>query len=255
MLRPLYLDPAVAWQVRLDAGVALNVSAQGRARSLYPLQRLARVVCGRQAQWRSDALLACLEAGVPIVFTDARQGTIGWCFGARRRETTLAALLREGLTQPAWPDRFESWLRAAQRREILAALGRLSLGTQKLEPTHVRALLCNHHRQRVGLPAGPWLRALQSASAGLAAQACAQQIGDPELLAFARPGLHLPQVLATLLQWRAHALLHEWPLAALRSTAPARLAAMAVEARSALLQRGCGDLLGDLELTLREWLL
>ena len=46
IITPLYLDAAWPWQVRLDDGPALHISAPGRARSLYPLQRLARVVSG-----------------------------------------------------------------------------------------------------------------------------------------------------------------------------------------------------------------
>ncbi len=253
--RPLYLDPAVPWLVRLEDGVALGIAGEGRTRSLYPLRRLSRVVCGRRAQWCSEALLACLEAGVPIVFTDTRRGTIGWCFGARRRETTLAQLLREGLTHPEWPSRFDAWLAAVQRREMRAALAALGQRTHRLDALHVRALLSNRLRQRIGAPAGRWLRALHLACGALAAEAAQRLVGDPALLAFARPGLHLPQTLAALLEWREHRLLHEWPLAELRSTPPERLAAMALESRSALLHRGCGEFLGDLELALREWLL
>lgn len=252
--RPLYLDPGIVWQVRLDDGVALSIAADGRTRSLYPLQRLSRVVCGRQVQWRTDALLACLEAGVPIVFNDARRGTIGWCFGARRRETTLAQLLREGLSQPQWPDRFGTWVAAVERREMLYALAYMGVRAARLEARHVRALLCNRHRQRIGVPAGPWLRALRLAGAGLAAEAAQRAVGDSTLLAFARPGFHLPRVLGDLLEWRQHRLLDDWPAAALHATSPQRLAAAAVQASPASLERGCGEFLGELELHLREWL-
>lgn len=255
MLRPLYLDPAVAWQVRLDDGVALGIAAEGRARSLYPLRRLSRVVCGRHAQWRTDALLACLEAGVPIVFHDAHDDPIGWCFGARRRETTLAQLLREGLAQADWDERCAAWQRALGQREMLAALAHAGVRAARLEAAHVRAQLCNRHRLRAGRAAGPWLRALRRASAALAAQAVQHAVGDSALLAFVRPGFHLPQMLCDLLEWRCHRLLHDWPLARLLADAPGRGAAAALEARGALLHRGCGEFLGDLELNLREWLL
>ncbi|MFO1291830.1 MAG: hypothetical protein U1F07_02000 [Rubrivivax sp.] len=255
MLRPLYLDRGVPWQVRLDAGVALSVAAEGRARSLYPLRRLSRVVCGRNARWRTDALVACLEAGVPIVFHGAHDETVGWCFGARRRETTLAQLLREGLAEPDWPERFETWRAALQRREMRAALAQLRVCAAHHAPAHVRALLCNRHRLRLGVPVGPWLRALTQAAAGLAAEAAQRMVGDPALLAFARPGLHLPQILAGLLEWRCHRLLHGASLASLRAAAPGKAAATLLDCGPALVQRGCGEFLGALELDLREWLL
>jgi hypothetical protein len=255
MPRPLYLDPTLQWQVKLDEGVALNVSAPGRARSLYPLQRLARVVCGKHSQWHTEALLACLEAGVPVIFHDSRGDAVAWCFGGRRREATLGQLLREGLGRPEWPERFGLWAGAAQRREMLGALRQLGLRTARLDAAHVRALLCNQHRRRLGQPAGPWLRALQQATAGLACELLARSVGDGALLAYAQPGLHLPRELARLLEWRQHLILHGRPAADLRALAPGRYAAAALEQCGAMLHRACGELLGDLELQLREWLL
>lgn len=255
MPRPLYLDPAIAWEVRLDSGVTLAVSAPGRSRSLYPLQRLARVICGRHADWRTDALLACADAGVPVVFHDARGSIAAWCFGGRRREATLGQLVREGLSQPDWTDRFEAWATAAGRREMLVALCALGLGNRRLEPVHVRALICNRHRARLGQPAGPWLRALRQASDALAAEVVCREVGDASLLGFASPGLNLPREFGRLLEWRQHRIVHEWPAASLCELPPGRFAATAVERRSAMLHRGCGELLGDLERQLRDWLL
>ena len=132
-LRPLYLEAGTPWQVKLDAGVALHVSAAGRARSLYPLQRLARVVCGAAAQWDTAALLACLRAGVPVLFHDGHGDPIAWCFGPRRRETTLQQLLREGLDHIDWAEHFSRWQHAAQRREVLAALRFVGACTPQLD--------------------------------------------------------------------------------------------------------------------------
>lgn len=255
MLRPLYLDAAVPWQITLDDGVALRIAAPGRARSLYPLRRLARVVCARSAQWQCAALLACMEAGVPVVFHDAAGEPVGWCFGPRRRETTLALLLREGIGRHDWQPWFDAWRRHAERGQMLAVLRPLGLPAARLEAGHVRALLCNRLRQRAGAPAGRWLRALNLACAGMVAEALQRELGDPALLAHARPGLHLPREIGALLQWRQHEVLLRARIADLGAQPPARFAAAAVEAPGALLQRACGALLGELELALREWLL
>ena len=254
-LRPLYLEAGTPWQVKLDAGVALHVSAAGRARSLYPLQRLARVVCGAAAQWDTAALLACLRAGVPVLFHDGHGDPIAWCFGPRRRETTLQQLLREGLDHVHWVEHFSRWQHAAQRREVLAALQFVGACAPQLDAATARSRLCNLHRDRTGLPAGPWLHALHRALSAVVAENLHEALADPALIGYARPGLHLGQVFTELLQWRMHRLLHATAAATFTATTPGRFAAAAIERNGARLQGACGELLGDLEHQLRSWLL
>lgn len=254
-LRPLYLEAGTGWRVKLDDGVALHVSAAGRARSLYPLTRLARVVCGVSAEWDTAALLACLRAGVPVLFHDAHGDTLAWCFGPRRRETTLAQLLGEGLHHPEWSTVFSQWHQATERRELLSALHALRGHGGRLDAPTVRAHLCNLHRDRTGVAAGPWIRALQKANSALVAENLHSALGDPALICYARPGLHLARLFADLMEWRLHLLLHDTPTAAFAATTPGRLAAGLVEARTAPLQTACGAMLGDLEHQLRDWLL
>lgn len=251
MIRPLYLDAALPWQVRLDEGVALHVSAPGRARSLYPLRRLARVISPSHAQWSTPALLACLRAGVPVLFHDADGDTVGWCFGPRKRETTLDQLLREALDQPQWSALIDTWVEATHRREIVAALRALNTVSQLLEPAAARSHLCNLHRLRIGRPARGWLVALQRANAALVAERLHGLLGDPALIGYAREGLHLARTLSELMEWQLHRILHAAAPLELLNTAPSRFAAAAVEHHGAALNRCCGDLAGSLEHHLR----
>lgn len=164
--RPLYLDAGRRWEVALDER-ALEVRCEGRAPVRFPLSRLSRVVSHRDAQWQTEALLGCLEAGVPVAFLNARGEPVGWCFGPRRKETSLASLLREGLAHPEWDDRYGSWRSGAERREILGAL--MACRLHRREPTAVdaRAALFNLHRRRFGVPMGPHFRAIRAALHGV----------------------------------------------------------------------------------------
>jgi hypothetical protein len=254
MIKPLYLDAALPWQIRLDDGPALNISAPGRARSLYPLQRLARVISPSDAQWTTAALIACLRAGVPVVFHDSTGDAVGWCFGPRKRETTLASLLREALNQPNWATLIGGWQQAAERREILAALRALNTCSRKLDAAAVRTHLCNLHRVRTGAPSATWLRALSRANDALVAQRLNELVGDPTLIGFAREGLHLGQTVSDLMEWQLHLALHAAPLMALMQHSPARFAAEAIEREGAALHSACGELVGSLEHHLREQL-
>jgi len=252
VIRPLYLDGALPWQVRLDDGPALHVSSVGRARSLYPLQRLARVVTPCHAQWSTPALVACLRAGIPVLFHDASGRTIGWCFGPRKRETTLDCLLREALDQPCWAGLIDTWFEASHRREMMAALRAMNTVSLVLEPAALRSQLCNLHRQRIGRPVRGWLVALQRANAALVAERLHGLLGDPALIGYAREGLHLARTFAELMDWQLHAILHATPPLALLQAAPSRFAAAAIERNGAALHRCCGDLAGSLEHHLRE---
>lgn len=252
MIRPLYLDAALSWQVRLDDGPALHVSAAGRARSLNPLQRLARVISPSHAQWATPALVACLRAGIPVLFHDAAGQTVGWCFGPRKRETTLDCLLREALDQPCWAGTIDTWCEASHRQEMMAALRRMNTVSAVLEPAAVRAQLCNLHRLRIGRPARAWLVALQRANAALVAQRLHGLLGDPALIGCAREGLHLARTVSELMEWKLHGILHATPPLAVLHSVPSRFAAAAVEQHSAALHRCCGDLAGSLEHHLRE---
>ncbi len=251
MIKPLYLDPAQAWQISLDDGPALNVSAPGRARCLYPLQRLARVVSPSQAQWTSAALLACLSAGVTVVFADNQGQTIAWCFGPRRRETTLACLLRETIDCSDGPGLLEDWRRAQERQAMLATLRALQVHCHELRYDIVRARLCNLHRQRVGQPAGPWLRALQANAEAWVAQRLHDLVGDPTLIGYPCEGLHLSRLISGLLEWTLHDIFHAVPLMYFAQTSPQRLAAATLEREGTRLHCALGRLVGSLEHHLR----
>jgi hypothetical protein len=124
-----------------------------------------------------------------------------------------------------------------------------------LERDAVRARLCNAFRVRTGLRAGPILRALQRATSSLAAQRLYEYAGDPSVLCYARPGLNLPADLASLLEWRLHAILLRTPAQKLGDEQPSKLAAQLLEHHGTDLDTCLGRLFGDFELYLRNWLL
>lgn len=252
MTKPLYLDAGITWQVALDAGPALHLSAPGRARTLMPLSRLARVVSPCHAQWSTPALLACLAAGVPVLFQDRHGDTVAWCFGPRRRETTLGNLLREALDQPDGLDLIDRWRTAEARREMLAALRATGVTIGRLDPTDARARLCNQHRLRLGRPAGPWLRALQRSTSALVAQRLHDAVGDPSLIGYAVEGLHLGHAFSELMEWQLHAVMHCTPAHRLADAGdPGRFAAQALEHHGPRLLRSLGQLTGSLAHRLR----
>jgi hypothetical protein len=253
-LKPLYLEPGRAWHVRLD-GPALRIETDGRAATRVPLRRLARVVSPQDAQWTTPALISCLKSGVTVVFTDSVGRVQAWCFGPRRRETTLTGLLREGLGRLDGTDIYGDWYRSTEQREIAAAFAHLRIVHNRHDPQDARGRLCNRHRLRFGLPIGPFLASLEAATEAYVAQQLHAAVADAVLIGYAREGLNLARSVAALMHWELHRILHDTPVSRLRDVHPYRFAAIMVEENGTRLARTLGRLLGDLERRYREWLL
>ncbi|MCS6891187.1 MAG: CRISPR-associated endonuclease Cas1 [Rhodovarius sp.] len=136
MLEALHLDGADQPVAVLLEGPALRLRRSGIADVFAPLPRLSRVVVhGPRVQWRTEALLACAEAGVQVVLLDGRgvlRGTLVPASApAQRRE--LAALLEEKATLPGFRGRLEDFCRAELRRAALQALRAEGIGPEGLD--------------------------------------------------------------------------------------------------------------------------
>ncbi|MBS0552260.1 MAG: CRISPR-associated endonuclease Cas1, partial [Proteobacteria bacterium] len=74
--KPLYLFSAVAAQI--DAGSDhLILRRNGMPPQRFPLARIARVICNRNATWSGTALALCLSEGVPITWLDGYGHALG----------------------------------------------------------------------------------------------------------------------------------------------------------------------------------
>jgi len=139
LLRALYLDRGAA-AVRLD-GPALIVAQPEQADGRFPLRLLSRVVVRGRVPWSTEALIACLGAGVPITFLSPEGDVVGVCLGRDRPEESLAALLDRLTCEPRWAEVYERWRRAAERRAIVEAARRFCLPADAdLRPDAVRSL-------------------------------------------------------------------------------------------------------------------
>lgn len=137
-LRPLYIDRAAA-AVRLE-GPALVVEKAGSVEGRFPLRLLSRVVVRGPVPWSMEALFACLASGVPVTFLSLDGAVVGLCLGRDRSEESLVALLDRLALAPNWPEIYERWRRATERRAIIETARRLSypLGVD-LRPESARA--------------------------------------------------------------------------------------------------------------------
>ncbi|MDW8479484.1 MAG: hypothetical protein RML12_06155 [Xanthomonadales bacterium] len=156
-LRPVYLCPREPLEVRLGPGPSLELHHGRHAPGLLPLARLARILANRHVRWQTEALYACLEHGIPIVFVD-RDRVLGWSFGEDARRYRLDELLEFALDRDDWEHVLGDFFRAHQRRAMIAAARALGVLADRFEPVHLRGLLANRLRDRLGRPVGSLLR-------------------------------------------------------------------------------------------------
>ena len=125
MLEVLHLDAARNPVAVLLEGPALRLRRSGLADVFAPLPRLARVlVHGTRVQWRTEALLACAQSGVPILFLEprGRLAAVLAPVAPPAVRSDLAALLDAAATRPGFRGQLEDFCRAELRRAALAAL-------------------------------------------------------------------------------------------------------------------------------------
>lgn len=126
MTRPCYLNGAPGFRVALD-GPALSVMRPGKARALYPLQRISRVVASGEVEWSTAALLACAERGITVTFL-SRDGRLRGCLVGEGGELQdLLGRLWDLLDRPDWRECYGDWQRGMSSRARLALVRRLGL--------------------------------------------------------------------------------------------------------------------------------
>lgn len=206
--RPLYLTPKAPITVRLGPGPSLEIHEPGRSMRPIPLGWIGRIVSNRKVQWEPDALFACLEHGIPLIHVD-RGRVCGWCFGEQAKRLTLDQHLELILDRDDWSSLLSGFFRAEQRRAQLYALAALRVSTQRFEEVHLRGLLANRLRDRLGYPIGEILRQCEVCMHSLLAGALAERIHQPHLLALYRPDFHLPDQLGRVLLWHLYPILAE----------------------------------------------
>lgn len=205
MLQVLHLDGAERPVAVLAEGPALRLRRHGVADVYAPLPRLARVVVhGARVQWRTEALLACLESGVPVLFLRPGGALAGALVPTRppAMRADLAALLDAAATAPGLRRALEDFCRAEERRAILAAVGGgkplgRQLGTDDLRPATLR--------RRCVEAWGPAASALSELIAGLAASMIAEALArrgvGPQFLTRRTGGFGLAEALGRVLAW------------------------------------------------------
>lgn len=222
MLQPLYLDGTERPVAVLREGPALRLRREGAADVFMPLPRLARVVVhGTRVQWRTEALTACAQAGVPVIFLGPRGVALAICLplALPAQRQGLAAILEMAASRTDLAAWLENLLRSWERQAIRALLAKARLPVRDLRPRLVHAACLA--RVAGGGDRGEELHAgLHGLCLSLVLEALARQGVGARFLLACTGGFDLAGRLATVLGWTLWPAL--WCLAAYLDRYPAK---------------------------------
>ncbi|PYV45101.1 MAG: hypothetical protein DMG06_03775 [Acidobacteria bacterium] len=206
-MKALYLDGSNGLDVGVD-GPALRVRRPGRADSQYPLPRVSRVIAVGAVHWQPDALTACRRDHKPVAVLDSR-GRFVRVLSSAPPQYGLARHLGELLAVPRFRVRYKRWYRAAERDEMLAALGRLGTRCQALPPENVWQKICLEQYRRWGVRPGNCYRYLLGLAAAQIASAFALMGMPRDSQAWGRQEYRLFCHILRLERWRQAVLLEQ----------------------------------------------
>jgi hypothetical protein len=190
---PLYLVPQGETWVGLD-GPALRISRPDSAERLFPLRRIARVHSSPRVDWEQAALLACAEAGIPVLFVDDDGQVIARILGRPGQRDELRNRLVELLLRPEGAGMLRYWMDRNRQRAARWAAIKLGRHPGDARTADIRRWV-NHTADRLaGADAArqtrQWLRSLaygwmeaHLADLGFARSTELGQTGQPPLAA------------------------------------------------------------------------
>jgi|SRR5690625_1696893 len=253
-IKPLYLAHGRHVRVRNQDDV-LVVRSLGRAASIYPFKRLSRVVSANDVHWRNGALLACLQAGVPVSFIDASGNPLGYCSGIRRRETTLEGLIVQAIEMPCWKSGYSTWLRGMEQQAIRKAIRDTRLHCPNSAPEAARSSFCNAWLNRTGETARVLFKHIDGGLSTYVHQLLCTVFVSSELLSFPLPGLSFVNDIQKILRWPTYALFLMQAKEASMDSSEARRTAIFLQRHEQAIFDQHNEILRRMEIWLRGWVL
>lgn len=133
MMRPLYIDGAVGCRVILD-DPALRIVRPDQADQLFPLSRISRVVCQGGVGWTMQALLACADAGIQLLFLKKNGEIRARWLGRSGKRQLLTQRLVDLLSRADGPALYENWLLSMEKLAARSFARRMRLTDWRERP-------------------------------------------------------------------------------------------------------------------------
>jgi hypothetical protein len=161
--RPLYIAAGSDTRVALN-GPALCIRREARAEQLFPLRLVSRVHTSTRIRWSTEALLACAERGIGVLFVTDDGAIQARLLGRPGARDELLTRFADFMLLPQASDMYANWLTVSRRRIAAWAGGRLQAPAGARDPRACRAWIEHQAIQYAGSRGAErsrqWLRAL-----------------------------------------------------------------------------------------------
>ncbi len=150
--------------LRLDPRGKPRILQLERGERLFPLRRLSRIYVQQGVQWDIEALLACAERGINIVFFDHDGEVRARLLGRPGQRDELYHRMTEFLMLPQAEGMYRFWREELRRKAARWAGGKLRVPRGERDPESCRRWINQQARNHVGEEAAQrchqWLRSL-----------------------------------------------------------------------------------------------
>ncbi len=142
-MKTLFIDGAHRPKVMLGQK-SLRIAVFDRADRLFYFRHIGTVVAFGKVEWEIGALLACLDAGIPVALMTHEGRLRGYCLPQGPRRRLLEQRWEVFFGQPDWQAHYDAWRHSAERRTVLAILDQLGIQACDSRPGRLRRLLVGH---------------------------------------------------------------------------------------------------------------
>ncbi len=123
-MKPLYVVGKAGAVVEYEEP-ALRIVMPDQAGQLFPLTRISRVVVSGPVDWNMDALLACADAGICVVFLSTGGAVRARWLGCSSDRQNLLQRLVDLLQRSDAQQRYRDWFASMQRLAVRSTARRL----------------------------------------------------------------------------------------------------------------------------------
>jgi len=117
--------------VSLD-GPSLKITRQYQAATWIPFVQISYIVCSHRTQWQTNALLACMEAAILIVFSATHGKVMGYCVGDAQRSLDMPEVWSSYWEHDHDGERFYQWHENTIRHSIMMMAKHLNIPNPRL---------------------------------------------------------------------------------------------------------------------------
>ncbi len=125
-MKPLYLQGKTGMRVDYEEP-ALSITQPDKARQLFPLQRVSRVVVSGAVDWSTSALLACADLGISVIFLNDQGDVRCRCVGSPQTQNSIVSQFEALFERAGSLQSYLNWRIGMERMAVRSAARRLEM--------------------------------------------------------------------------------------------------------------------------------